>query len=65
MFFFALILAPDPKIWTIMVYVYQLRQGVASPVVYASLILTAIPTLIVFVTCQKIILRGLVVPSEK
>ena len=65
MFFFALILAPDPKIWTIMVYVYQLRQGVASPVVYASLILTAIPTLIVFVTCQKMILRGLVVPSEK
>ncbi len=64
-FFFALILAPDPKMWTIMVYIYQLRQSVATPVVYASLIITAIPTLLVFVTCQNIILRGIVVPSEK
>lgn len=64
-FFFALILAPDPKMWTIMVYVFQLRQQVGSPVVYASLIITAIPTLLVFVTCQNIILRGIVVPSDK
>ena len=64
-FFYALILAPDPKMWTIMVYIYQLRQSVSPPVVYASLIVTAIPTLIIFVTCQRIILRGIVVPSEK
>ncbi len=64
-FFYALILAPDPSMWTIMVYVYQLRMQVASPVVYASLIITAIPTLLVFVTCQNIILRGIVVPSDK
>jgi multiple sugar transport system permease protein len=64
-FFFALILAPDPKMWTIMVYVYQLRAQVGSPVVYASLIITALPTLIVFITCQNIILRGIVVPSDK
>ncbi len=65
MFFYALILAPDPEMWTIMVYIYQLRQLADSPVVYASLILTAIPTLLVFVFCQNIILRGIVVPSEK
>jgi len=64
-FFYALILAPDPKMWTIMVYIYQLRQSVSPPVIYASLIVTAIPTLIIFVTCQRIILRGIVVPSEK
>lgn len=64
-FFFALILAPDPSMWTLMVYVFQLRMSVASPVVYASLILTAIPTLIVFITCQNMILRGIVVPSDK
>jgi multiple sugar transport system permease protein len=64
-FFYALILAPDPKMWTVMVYVFQLRMSAAPPVVYASLILTAIPTLIVFVTCQNIILRGIVVPAEK
>ncbi len=64
-FFYALILAPDPKMWTIMVYIYQLRAMVDPPVVYASLILTAIPTLLVFIFCQNIILRGIVVPSDK
>lgn len=64
-FFYALILAPDPKMWTIMVYIYQLRAFVDPPVVYASLILTAIPTLLVFIFCQNIILRGIVVPSDK
>ncbi len=64
-FFYALILAPDPSMWTIMVNIYQLRQVVDTPVIYASLILTAIPTLLVFVFCQNIILRGIVVPSEK
>lgn len=64
-FFYALILAPDPKMWTIMVYIYQLRASVDPPVVYASLILTAVPTLLVFIFCQNIILRGIVVPSDK
>ncbi len=64
-FFYALILAPDPKMWTIMVYIYQLQQGADTPVVYASLILAAIPTLLIFIFCQKIILRGIVVPSDK
>lgn len=64
-FFYALILAPDPKMWTLMVYIFQLRAGVDFPVVYASLIITAIPTLLVFIFCQNIILRGIVVPSDK
>ena len=64
-FCYALILAPDPKMWTIMVYIFQLRSGVDFPVVYASLMITAIPTLLVFIFCQNIILRGIVVPSDK
>jgi multiple sugar transport system permease protein len=64
-FFYALIVCPDPRMWTIMVYVYQLQSTAAAPVIYASLILTAIPTLLVFIFCQNIILRGIVVPSEK
>lgn len=64
-FFYALIVCPDPRMWTIMVYVYQLQNSAANPVVYASLILTAVPTLLVFILCQNIILRGIVVPSEK
>jgi len=64
-FFYALILAPDPAMWTIMVYVYQLQQNAGSAVVYTSLIITAVPTLLIFIFCQNIILRGIVVPSEK
>lgn len=64
-FFFALLLAPDPDMWTVMVYIYQLRQNVDQPVVYASLLITAVPTLLVFVFCQNIIMRGIIVPSEK
>jgi len=48
-----------------MVYVYQLQSSAAAPVIYASLILTAIPTLLVFIFCQNLILRGIVVPSDK
>ncbi len=64
-FFYALILAPDPKLWTIMVYIFQLQSSAASPVVYASLLLASVPTVLVFIFCQKLILNGIVVPSEK
>lgn len=64
-FFFALILAPDPKMWTIMVYIYQMRANVDSGIVHASLVLTAVPTLLVFLMAQNVILRGIVVPTEK
>jgi ABC-type glycerol-3-phosphate transport system permease component len=32
---------------------------------YASLIMAAIPTGLIFLFCQNIIMRGIVVPSEK
>lgn len=64
-YFYALILAPDPKMWTIMVEIYRMRISVDPPVVFASLIITAIPPLIMFLFCQNLILRGIVVPSEK
>ena len=64
-FMYALILCPDPKMWTIMVYLFQLMQTMSAPVLYAALILISIPTILIFVFCQNIILRGIVVPSEK
>ena len=33
-------------------------------VMYASLIIAAIPTFIIFVFCQNIIMRGIVVPGK-
>ena len=35
------------------------------PFVYASVLLTAIPTLVVYLCAQNVILRGIVVPTEK
>jgi ABC-type glycerol-3-phosphate transport system permease component len=42
-----------------------LQMSSGPGVVYASLLIAAIPTLIIFIFCQNIILRGIVVPVEK
>ncbi|MBI4024849.1 MAG: carbohydrate ABC transporter permease [Verrucomicrobia bacterium] len=65
-FFYALIICPDEKMWTLMVWLYQLQMISGSQSInYAALCLSSIPTLLVFIFCQRIILRGIVVPSEK
>lgn len=64
-FMFALILAPDPGMWTLMVWIYQLQQSVGPGIVYASVLLTALPTLIVYLCTQNIIMRGIIVPTDK
>ena len=48
-----------------MVWLFQLQQKSGEGVVYASLIIAAIPTFIIFVFCQNIIMRGIVVPVER
>lgn len=64
-FMMALIIIPDPNMWTLMVWIFQLQSQAHQSVVYASLVIAAIPTFIVFVFCQNIIIRGIVVPTEK
>jgi ABC-type glycerol-3-phosphate transport system permease component len=64
-FMFALLICQDEKMWTLMVWLYELQQKSGQAVMYASLIIAAIPTFIIFIFCQKIILRGIVVPVEK
>lgn len=61
----ALIIIPDQKMWTIMVWIYQLQAQSSQPVVYASLVIAAIPTMLIFILCQNVIMRGIVVPTEK
>jgi multiple sugar transport system permease protein len=61
----ALIIIPDQKMWTIMVWIFQLQSQSSQAVVYASLVIAAIPTFIIFVLCQNVIMRGIVVPTEK
>ncbi|MBI4023371.1 MAG: ABC transporter permease subunit [Verrucomicrobia bacterium] len=64
-FMFALLVCQKESMWTLMVYIYQLQQFYGTPIVFASLVLAAVPTLLVFVFCQNIIMRGIVVPVEK
>ncbi len=64
-FMMAFLLCQDKDMWTMMVYLYQLQQRAAPAVGFAALAVAAIPTLIVFVFCQNIIIKGIVVPTEK
>lgn len=64
-FMMALIIIPDTEMWTLMVWIFQLQTQSHQGVVYAALVIAAIPTFVVFVLCQNIIIRGIVVPVEK
>ena len=64
-FMMALIIIPDQSMWTLMVWVFQLQTDAHQAVVYAAVVITAIPTLLLFIFCQSIIIRGIVVPTEK
>jgi ABC-type glycerol-3-phosphate transport system permease component len=64
-FMYALLICQDPGMWTLMPWLYQLQQMSGPGVVYASLLVAAIPTLVVFTLCQQVIIRGIVVPVEK
>ena len=53
--------------WTIAVWMYQMSQEMAGQpwCVMAGFVLVSIPTALVFLLCQKVILRGIVLPSMK
>ena len=64
-FMFALLTCQDRKMWTLMVWLYRLQQFSHPGVVYASLLISGVPILVVFALCQKVIMRGIIVPVEK
>jgi multiple sugar transport system permease protein len=63
----AIIVCQDPSLWTLSVWTYQFYQTMGSnpAMVMAAFIINSIPVLIVFLLCQKIILRGIILPSLK
>jgi ABC-type glycerol-3-phosphate transport system permease component len=63
----ALIVCQKESYWTIAVWLYQLSQTLEdSPwIIMAGFVAASIPTALVFIGCQKIILRGIVLPSMK
>jgi len=64
-FMMALLICQDQKMWTLMPWLYQLQQSSGQGVIFASLLVAAVPTFLIFVFCQNIIMRGIVVPVEK
>ncbi len=64
-FMMAFILCQDSSMWTLMVHIYQLMQRSSAGVGFASLVIAAVPTFLVFVFAQNIIIKGIVVPTEK
>jgi len=43
----------------------QLRQRALTGVIYAPLIVAAVPTFVIFILCQRVIMRGIVAPVER
>ena len=64
-FMHAFLVCQDPRMWTLMVFLYEFQQSHTVPMAMASLVIAAVPTLIVFVLCQRVILRGIVIPTFK
>ncbi len=64
-FMMALLICQDRSMWTIMPWLYQLQMSSSEGIIYASLIVASIPTFLVFMLCQNVIMRGIVVPVEK
>lgn len=64
-FLYAFLIAQDQKMWTLMVWIYQLQAGAPRAVMMAALTLAVIPTLAVFLAAQRVILRGIVLPGER
>ncbi len=63
----ALIICQDKSMWTISVWLYQISSawGRTPWLITAGFMVASIPTAIAFLSCQKIILRGIILPSMK
>lgn len=64
-FLYAFLVAQDREIWTLMVFIYQLQQVAPKPVIMAATTIAAVPTLLVFLAAQGVIMRGIVLPGER
>jgi multiple sugar transport system permease protein len=66
-FMWALLVCQEPRMWTIMVWLFQFQAiNAAKPWLgMASFVVASVPTLLVFLFCQRIILRGIIIPTEK
>lgn len=64
-FLYAFLVAQDQKMWTLMVWIYQLQSTAPKAVMMAAVTLAALPTVVVFLLAQRVIMRGIVLPGER
>jgi ABC-type glycerol-3-phosphate transport system permease component len=65
MFLYALIVAPSPDMWLQTVWLGQFKERASIGPIFAAVLITCIPTLIIFILAQRVIMRGIIVPTEK
>jgi ABC-type glycerol-3-phosphate transport system permease component len=63
----ALVVCQNPKMWTLAVWLYQFNSTWTSMpwAVMASFVLMSLPVFVMFLLCQNIILRGIILPQMK
>lgn len=64
-FMFAFLVVQKREMWTLMVQIFQMQGYAPKAVMMAALTLAAAPTIAIFLAAQKVIMRGIVLPSEK
>lgn len=64
-FLWAFVVCQDKNMWTLMVWLQQMGSWAPQSMVYAALVLAALPPLLVFVLAQDVIMRGVIIPMEK
>jgi multiple sugar transport system permease protein len=64
-YLWALIVCQSDRMWTLMVYIFQLQQFSPQYVTMAATVIASVPTLLVFIFAQKTIMRGIIIPAYK
>ena len=64
-FLYAFLVAQDRRMWTLTVWIYSLQGTAPKAVMMAAVTVAALPTLLVFLLCQRTILKGIVLPGER
>ncbi len=64
-FLYAFLVVQDQRMWTLMVWIYQLQGTAPKAVMMAAVALAALPTLVVFLLAQRVIMRGIVLPGDE
>jgi ABC-type glycerol-3-phosphate transport system permease component len=65
-YLYAMTICQDHSMWTVMVWIYELQtSGAPMYVMMAALTLATLPTLLVFMLTQNMIMKGIILPSFK